>query len=228
MRRGGNENLRPGARLFEFVRAETAGDLDEEASLAQRGRLLGILGRETRPAHLALALWGGLGVLVAIVTAARVGHATPWTPGFAVRDRVQALPAASGADDRPDDNGYVSAKGSTPTVRFAGASHIDFASGSRARIGELSPTRARVVLEGGEASVHSEAHPPEGFLVEAGPYALRGGRSAFDVSWSGSVLHVRVASGAVVVEGPAAREGLTLREDQSFEACDANEDIRCF
>ncbi len=130
-----------------------------------------------------------------------------------------------------DGNGYVSSAtgaGAAPTVRFAGASHIDFAAGSRGRIGELSPTRARVVLEGGQASVHSEAHPEQGFLVEAGPYALRGGGGAFDVSWSGSVLQVRVASGAVVVEGPAARQGLTLHEDQSFEARDANEDIRCF
>jgi ferric-dicitrate binding protein FerR (iron transport regulator) len=220
MRRGGNENLRPGARLFDVVREATAGELDEEASLSGRDRFLGVLGRGSRHAHLAFVLWGGLGVVVAMATAARIGRPAPIAMDST--DAEVSRRATYG-------NGYVSAGASSkPTVRFAGASHIDFAAGSRGRIGELSPTRARVVLEGGQASVHGEAHPREGILVEAGPYALKGGGGAFDVSWSGSVLQVRVASGAVVVEGPAAREGLTLREDQSFEARDANEDVRCF
>jgi ferric-dicitrate binding protein FerR (iron transport regulator) len=217
MRLWGSDNLRPGARLFDAVREATAGDVDEEASLAGRERFLGGLGRPPDGA-LAFTVCGAVGILAALATAARIGHAGTVHP---VPEPLATV--ATGG------NGYVSTGASAePTVRFAGASHIDFAAGSRGRIGELGPTRARVVLEGGQASVHGEAHPQLGFLVEAGPYALRGGGGAFDVSWSGSVLQVRVASGAVVVEGPAARQGLTLHEDQSFEARDANEDIRCF
>jgi ferric-dicitrate binding protein FerR (iron transport regulator) len=76
--------------------------------------------------------------------------------------------------------------------------------------------------------VHSEAHPPEDVLVEAGPYAVRTGDGAFDVSWSGSVLEVRVASGAVVVQGPAGRQGPTLHEDQAFVAREPDGEVRCF
>ena len=72
------------------------------------------------------------------------------------------------------------------------------------------------------------ARPQQGFLVEAGPYALKSGGAAFDVSWSGRVLEVRVASGAVMVEGPVVREGLTLHEDQAFVASEADGEIRCF
>lgn len=222
MRRGGNENLRPGARLFEVARAATAGEIDDEASLAGRERFIGWLGRGRGPGRLAFVFWGTLGALAAIVTAGRIVRASQRTDSAALSPRPSEHPMGY-------ENGYVSTGASSkPTVRFAGASHIDFAAGSRGRIGELSPTQARVVLEGGQASVHGEAHPEKGFLVEAGPYAVRGGGGAFDVSWSGCVLQVRVASGAVVVEGPTGRQGLTLHEDQSFEARDSSEDIRCF
>ncbi len=36
MRRGGSENLRPGARLFDAVRKATGGEVDDETSLAGR------------------------------------------------------------------------------------------------------------------------------------------------------------------------------------------------
>ena len=118
------------------------------------------------------------------------------------------------------ENGYVSAGAGSDgsadrAVRFAGGSRIQFAPGSRGRISDSKVATPRVVLEAGRATVRGDANPREDLLVEAGPYAMKSDGGAFDVSWSGSVLEIRVASGAVVVEGPVARHGMTLYGDQA-------------
>ena len=175
--RGGNGGAVACARLLDVAREVTTGDVSVETSLTERERFLDGLAKQGRHPNLPFILWGVAGVLAAGATATPVHDAGPTA-------------------SVPSGNGYVSGAHSTPTVRFAGGSHVDFTAGSRGRVGELSPTRARVVLEGGEASVHGEVHPQQGLLVEAGPYALQSGGAAFDVSWSGSVFQVRVASGA--------------------------------
>ncbi len=212
---GGDEDAKTAARLFEFVRDVTTGSVSENVECAARQRFLGGLGPERSRARRARVVGASL-VLAAGATAAHLGGASS---------------AAWSADESLVlGNGYVSGSaGETPTVRFAEGSQVDFAAGSRGRVEERSATRARVVLERGRASVHA-GRQPERFLVEAGPYALRSGGGAFDVSWSGDVFEVRVESGAVVLDGPEASNGLILHEDQSFMAgeTDKNGAVRCF
>jgi ferric-dicitrate binding protein FerR (iron transport regulator) len=200
------------ARLSEIVRSIASGDVGEEASLAGRERFLSAVGRRRWRPGVAGVVLGGATVLAAGAAAAR----------------LLQPPSACGGSSMPG-NGYVSGKqGASPTVRFASGSSVEFAASGRGRVGDLKAARPRVVLEGGHATIHSEAHPPQDLLVEAGPYALKSGGAAFDVSWSGSVLEVRVASGAVTVEGPVVREGLTLHEDQAFVARESDGEVRCF
>ncbi len=166
--RGGPESLKAGARLFELARAVTAGEISEEASLAGRERFLDCLGRDAGQAHIALVVWAGVGVLAVALGAHRL--ARPERSSRSVEGAV-----VSG-------NGYVSVGAhSKPSVHFVGGSRVAFAAGSRGRVGEPSTTRAQVVLEGGRATVHGEARPQVGFLVEAGPYALKSGGAAYDV-----------------------------------------------
>jgi ferric-dicitrate binding protein FerR (iron transport regulator) len=213
-RRGANGNARAFGRLLEAARGATTGDVSEERTVAGRRRFL--VGLGPRAGRSRFVGFAGAGMLAAGAAAAQVGHRAP-------------VPSNPGDTGGPQ-NGYVSGAGrdASPTVRFAGGSRVEFAAGSRGRVGASSAMPARVVLEGGRASVHGEARPQQGLVVEAGPYALRGGGAAFDVSWSGSVFEVRVASGAVVLRGPAASQGLTLHEDQSFVARDTCGDGRCF
>jgi ferric-dicitrate binding protein FerR (iron transport regulator) len=212
-RRRASEEARAFGRLFEAVRGATTGEVSERLSRAGRRRLLLGVGRERgRARFVGLA---GAGMVAAGAAAAQVGHRGP-------------APAGTNGVGAPQ-NGYVSGAShdASPTVRFAGGSRVEFAAGSWGRVGASSAASARVVLEGGRASIRGDARPQEGLVVEAGPYALRGEGAAFDVSWSGSVFEVRVASGAVVLRGPASIEGLTLHEAESFVARETCGDSRC-
>jgi ferric-dicitrate binding protein FerR (iron transport regulator) len=206
------------ARLADFARASTSGDVGEELNVVGRDRLVASFGasfaRRRRHARGAAVGWGGASVIAVGAAAAQLLH----EPATDSRIAGQGF-----------GSGYVSGGSSAGrTVRFASGSSVKFAAGSRGRVGDLKAARARVVLEGGRATVQGEAHPPQDVLVEAGPYALRSGGGAFDVSWSGSVLEVWVASGAVIVQGPAGRQGPTLQKDQAFVAREPDGEVRCF
>jgi ferric-dicitrate binding protein FerR (iron transport regulator) len=204
------------APLSSVARAVTSGDVSEYLNVAGRHRLLANFGScfERRQAQAGPVAWRGAGVITAGAAAAHLLHIQATFPE---------------AEDRALGNSYVSG-GSTasPTVRFAGGSSVKFAAGSRGRVGDLRATKARVVLEGGSATVHNTGYPRQDVLVEAGPYALKSEGGAFDVSWSGEVLEVKVASGAVVVEEPAGSRSPPLHEDQAFVARESEGEVRCF
>jgi ferric-dicitrate binding protein FerR (iron transport regulator) len=216
--RGGESDHAWFAPLFSIARSVTSGNVGEKVHVAGRRRLLANIGprfeRRRRHGRAGGAGWGGAGVIAAGAAAAHLLHTQATFPEVA----GQAL-----------GNGYVSGGSSaSSTVRFAGGSSVKFAAGSRGRVGDLRATKARVVLEGGSATVQSSGYPRKDVLVEAGPYALTSDGGAFDVCWSGRVLEVKVASGAVVVEGPAGSRSQTLHQDQAFVARESEGEVQCF
>lgn len=210
----GDEDARRRSRLFEFVRDITSGDLAEEVNLAGRERFLSGLLRARSRGFRAIALAGAAVLATGAIMSHRLTGSGSTSTSIADGSEVPG-------------NGYVSVgAGAAPFVTLEGGARVAFAAGSRGRIGD--PRSARVVLEGGHATVQAGSQSEKEVLVEAGPYALQSGNGAFDVSWSGSVFEVRVASGAVMLEGPLANSGFTLHEDQSFVAEEGNGESRCF
>jgi ferric-dicitrate binding protein FerR (iron transport regulator) len=214
------------ARLSEVVRTVASGELPEGASLAARERFLASCARARRwrPRRVPRRSWRGAGFLAVGAAAAQLFHATSVASGTA----------------RRSGNGYVTgASGACPTMRLVGGSSVQLAPGSRARVGDHEAERARAVLflEAGRATLRGPSGPSgasgtersrRDVRVEAGPYAVTSRDAQFDVSWSGEAIEVRVAAGAVTVEGPIVSHGLTLHEDQTFVACEAAEEHQCF
>jgi ferric-dicitrate binding protein FerR (iron transport regulator) len=202
------------ARLSAVVRTVTSGDLPEGASLAARARFLSKFARHRRRRPTAGVAWSSASLVAA---------------GAAAAHLVQPASTALGVDRGALENGYVSGGvGPENTLRFPGGPSVDLAPESRGRVREMDAARARVVLEGGHATVHGAAHPFHDVLIVAGPYAVTSRGAQFDVSWSGDAIDVHVAAGAVTVAGPVVTEGLTVHAGQSFAAREAAWELRCF
>jgi ferric-dicitrate binding protein FerR (iron transport regulator) len=118
------------------------------------------------------------------------------------------------------DGGYVqtSGKGADATLRFSEGSEVVLEAGSRARIAELTPRGAHLILEGGAARLSVSHLPRADWSVQAGPFRVDVIGTVFDVRWSGEVLEVRLHTGAVVVRGPIAAGEITLQAGQQLVA----------
>ncbi|AKT39524.1 FecR family protein [Chondromyces crocatus] len=113
--------------------------------------------------------------------------------------------------------GYVAAPvDGEARLRFSDGSEVVLAQGASLRVGEVTSRGARVVLEGGLASVQIRPRGGARWSVEAGPFAIEVTGTAFDVAWAQAkgelVVHLR--EGSVVVRGPASPEGVSLQAGQ--------------
>jgi hypothetical protein len=119
------------------------------------------------------------------------------------------------------DNGLIGAEGKIvghvdTRVRFSDGSELALKPGCEAQIAELGGHGGRVRLTRGTARVAIAKKPGANWSVEAGPYTVRVTGTAFDVGWSAADqrFDLTMQSGSVVVSGPLAPAGLTLRAGQ--------------
>ncbi|EYF04850.1 FecR family protein [Chondromyces apiculatus] len=117
--------------------------------------------------------------------------------------------------------GYVAAPaGGEARVRFTEGSVVVLAAGASMRVGERGREGARVALEGGRASFEIMRRTGARWSVEVGPFVIEVTGTAFDVRWSREAgeLVVQLREGAVVVRGPVAPEGVSMRAGQRLVA----------
>jgi len=69
-------------------------------------------------------------------------------------------------------------------MRFSDGTRVDVAPESRARIAELSPNGAHLLLENGLAHVHVEHRAQAAWRISAGPFAVKVTGTRFDVRWT--------------------------------------------
>jgi len=112
------------------------------------------------------------------------------------------------------ERGQIFAQAGT-RVRFSEGSQADLASGTEARIQNLTAHGAEVILSSGRVRFQIMKKPQASWKVAAGPYEVRVTGTAFDVSWSNETqaFDLRMETGSVIVTGPMAR-GIPLKAGQ--------------
>jgi len=124
--------------------------------------------------------WALAGTAVAGALAAAVAlWVLPSKPKLAV------LEVTIGEDATPGTTGtWVEAPSeSAVAMRFSDGTRVDVAPSSRARIAELLPNGAHLMLENGLAQVHVQHKPNAAWRVSAGPFAVKVTGTQFDVRW---------------------------------------------
>ncbi len=117
------------------------------------------------------------------------------------------------------DGGFVQAPVDTEAVvRFDDGSTMTLAPSTRGRINDVRERGVRFSIETGTVLV--EVAKREGgadYVLDAGPYAVRVTGTLFEMSWAPADQRMRLdlTEGSVVITGPQAEAGLTLRAGQS-------------
>lgn len=131
---------------------------------------------------------------------------------FITHDDAITFQVAGGALSR--DGRIVGADATS--IRFSDGSEAKLSRGAEASIENLTEHGAAVVLKRGSMRVHIAKKPQAAWTVAAGPYDVRVTGTAFDVSWSAQAqtFDLRMQSGAVIVTGPLAPSGISLKAGQ--------------
>lgn len=117
------------------------------------------------------------------------------------------------------NGGFVQASADAQAVvRFDDGSTMTLAPGARGRINDVRERGVRFSVETG--SVLVEVQKREGgadYVLDAGPYAVRVTGTRFEMSWEPADQRMRLdlTEGSVVITGPQAEAGLTLRAGQN-------------
>jgi ferric-dicitrate binding protein FerR (iron transport regulator) len=131
--------------------------------------------RRAAPKTLALAGTAVAGALAAAI-ALWVVPSKPKPTVLAVTIGEDATPGTTGT--------WVEAPSeSAVAMRFSDGTRVDVAPSSRARIAELLPNGAHLMLENGLAQVHVQHRPNAAWRVSAGPFAVKVTGTKFDVRW---------------------------------------------
>jgi ferric-dicitrate binding protein FerR (iron transport regulator) len=158
-------------------------------------------------------------------TLRRRSGALRWTAGLGLaaaalvfsfltlRDHRQAL-TFSVVNGVVSDGGYIRANSSQGTaLHFSDGSSVALDPGTGARVGDFDANGGRVLLESGRARVHVTPRPKASWTIDAGPYSVHVIGTEFDIRWLASeeVLDLHLVKGAIVVRGPLASEGLSMK-----------------
>ena len=121
----------------------------------------------------------------------------------------------------PSDGAYLQGtRRSAAIAHFTDGTEVRVGEGGRARIVDVETHGARVALEQGRAHLHVVHRAEARWSVDAGPFTIAVTGTEFDAEWSASdgVLVVEMSSGAVVVHGPLATDGIGVHAGQRLVA----------
>jgi TolA-binding protein len=118
------------------------------------------------------------------------------------------------------EGGYVRANANAATLSFSDGSQVELERGSVARVVEVDPHGARLVLESGHVTLQITPDEQASWSVAAGPYVVVVTGTRFDVVWQPEQqsLDVALHQGSVRVRGPHIADGITLRAGQTLTA----------
>lgn len=153
----GLELLDVSRALGRVIRDGTGETVTPERDAAEQARFLESVQRRPRASRLRWAAGLALAAALALVAAVLVWPRAP------LRYSVEGAHIVN--------SGYVSASGQLPAVvRFSDGSVATLAAGSGARIVDVTPKGARVVLEDGRAEIEISPRAGARWSIEAGPY----------------------------------------------------------
>jgi ferric-dicitrate binding protein FerR (iron transport regulator) len=200
--------------ISALVGRNVGGDLSQEGHREGRERITqAVAEQHPRRRRMPRVAWTIGAAALALVLAGATGR-------WALRGEKRLDYSVSGGS--VSVGGYVlgAGAGSTATLRFSDGTEINLAEGARARIAAVSARGARLALESGHATLRVADRPNAEWAVDAGPFVVRALGTEFDVDWSGidGTLEVELKKGTLVLNGPPAPGGLTLRSGQRLVA----------
>ena len=222
---------------FDRLGAHVSGSLDQartspastDAAARVRARLARGEGRPAnvrqKPTGLVLRTRNAIGVGFALVAAAAVlafaigawrGDRRALT--FVVASSVPGAPQVSEA-------GVVGAflaapAGSELPVSFSDGTRVSVGAGARARVAEVTPRGARVLLESGTVRADVVHKADTRWLFDAGPFEVKVTGTRFDVAWQPleQAIVVTLHDGSVVVTGCGLADGQRVSAGQQLHA----------
>jgi TolA-binding protein len=193
----------PTAELVKLAQRELHGDsvLSDDAGFARL---------QARQLTARKSVWsrGWLAGGVALASAGALALALAWP----APSRALTFEVAGGSLGA---SGHVVAKEGT-RIRFSDGSEASLSNGTEAQVTNVTEHGADVVLQRGSMRVSIAKKPEAAWKVAAGPYDVRVTGTAFDVSWSTQeqTFDLRMQTGAVIVTGPLAQNGIVLKAGQ--------------
>jgi ferric-dicitrate binding protein FerR (iron transport regulator) len=105
-------------------------------------------------------------------------------------------------------------------VSFSDGTRVSVAAGSRARIAEVTPRGARILVESGVVHANVVHAADTRWLVDAGPFEVKVTGTRFDVAWQPSeqAIVVTLHEGSVVVTGCGLADGQRVSAGQQLHA----------
>jgi TolA-binding protein len=178
-----------------------------------RDRLLGLdLGPKKRVPWRAAAWSLAAAIVVAVGAMGVVRHARG----------PEALTATFGKANEPAMVGtWLEAPEVDPLpLQFSEGTRIDIAPRSRARLVELGPSGAHLLLEGGEAEVSVTPRAHAAWLLSVGPFAVRVTGTRFGVRWDPDkdVFELELRDGHVELSGCVFGEAYRLSAGETARA----------
>lgn len=188
----------------------------DEALAARRGvDIDALVGGATRPrSKRRAAVWILLAATLSFALAVLI---------FVRRDIAFRVDGVAGAADA-----LIEARAAAVVVDFDEGSRVLVSPGSRARVGELDPRGASLVLERGSLDVRIVPRPGNAWRVHGGPFVISVVGTEFDVTWedtSGS-LTVLMRKGTVDVTGACLAAPRRLNgEDRATIRCEPDAEV---
>jgi ferric-dicitrate binding protein FerR (iron transport regulator) len=110
-------------------------------------------------------------------------------------------------------------------IRFSDGSHIEVAERTRARVVDLNPTGADVLLESGLLHVQVRHQADSAWHISAGPFGVRVTGTRFDVRWKPEedTFELSLREGQVEVTGCVFGQGYRMHAGQTVRASCRNE-----
>jgi hypothetical protein len=142
---------------------------------------------------------------------------------FVTASKPAALRVQLGATAQPVLAGawLESTPGVAPlALRFSDGTHVELASGTRARLIEVDAHGAHLMLENGSAHVSVRHRPGTEYRLSMGPFAVRVIGTRFDVRWDPERddFGIDLREGRVELSGCVFERGYALRAGQSVSA----------
>lgn len=111
----------------------------------------------------------------------------------------------------------VPADGEHLPLYFSDGSVVTLSPVARARVGQTTSQGAAVLVESGALTANVVHRATSDWSFVAGPFNVHVTGTAFYLSWDPSgELEIRMTSGAVVVHGPGAENGIEVRDHRRF------------
>ena len=105
-------------------------------------------------------------------------------------------------------------------IAFSDGTHMSVAAGARARIAEVTPRGARILVESGVVHASVVHKRDTRWLVDAGPFEVKVTGTRFDVAWQPGeqAIVVTLHEGSVVVTGCGLADGQRVSGGQQLHA----------